>query len=140
MKSLLRKRNKCLKYSKRFGFMDTCPICLTNSDVVSTSCTHTFCNDCIEQWLNQHSSCPICRQECSIIPPEVTYPDIEFPQGILQIYRRLSSPDIEEQEIKHYKTQIHKWISYVKRTKSVDMTKNSNPGSHLAIILKKLQS
>ncbi len=30
---------------------------------VSLDCKHTFCLSCIETWINQNSSCPICRHQ-----------------------------------------------------------------------------
>ncbi|KXJ83104.1 hypothetical protein RP20_CCG008562 [Aedes albopictus] len=44
-----------------------CPICfgnmLTNDDTKSLSCSHQFHSQCIEQWLENNSSCPVCRCE-----------------------------------------------------------------------------
>lgn len=39
-----------------------CTICLSPfNKPVSTRCGHTFCICCIQQWLEEKSSCPICR-------------------------------------------------------------------------------
>lgn len=40
-----------------------CPIC-HNDNInrwVKTSCNHDFCQECIERWLKDHKTCPICR-------------------------------------------------------------------------------
>jgi hypothetical protein len=46
----------------------TCSICLEeniNQEFVSTTnCSHSFCNKCLEDWLNSGKySCPLCRNE-----------------------------------------------------------------------------
>jgi len=46
----------------------TCSICLEENieeEVISkTNCTHSFCNKCLEDWLNKGKySCPLCRNE-----------------------------------------------------------------------------
>jgi PHP family Zn ribbon phosphoesterase len=44
-----------------------CSICLENLDfqiknsTIETPCNHCFHNNCLEQWLNNHSTCPYCR-------------------------------------------------------------------------------
>ncbi|CAF1618044.1 unnamed protein product [Adineta ricciae] len=40
---------------------------------VSLSCQHTFCCECIEQWLDKNCSCPICR-ECFHLKEETYSP------------------------------------------------------------------
>ena len=47
-----------------------CPICLDELvDVKVTSCQHRFCSQCIDLWMENHRSCPCCRQE---VRPQVT--------------------------------------------------------------------
>ncbi|CAM0907009.1 unnamed protein product [Alopecurus aequalis] len=60
-----------------------CPICLSPpSRTVITSCTHIYCQTCIQKILKSASSrCPICRRSLSkedlFIAPEVQHPDEE---------------------------------------------------------------
>ena len=41
----------------------TCPICMELLDIpVCTPCDHTFCRECIEEWLDENEKCcPTCR-------------------------------------------------------------------------------
>ena len=40
-----------------------CPICLdTFKDPYSIGCSHLFCNICINKWLDEKDSCPVCRK------------------------------------------------------------------------------
>ena len=42
---------------------DTCPICLHDKiKFRKTTCNHLFCGSCLEQWLSNHSSCPLCKK------------------------------------------------------------------------------
>tara|TARA_B100000902_G_C27257153_1_gene888508 strand:+ start:823 stop:1230 length:408 start_codon:yes stop_codon:yes gene_type:complete len=44
-----------------------CVICLdkykNNDKIVQLSCNHIYHSDCIKGWFNQHTSCPLCRDE-----------------------------------------------------------------------------
>ena len=41
---------------------DTCPVCMETLDhPVRLECKHVFCEECISQWLETESTCPICR-------------------------------------------------------------------------------
>jgi len=42
---------------------EDCPICRERIEGAKThlSCMHAFCTTCIERWIQQHPSCPICR-------------------------------------------------------------------------------
>lgn len=41
---------------------DTCPICLdAKVSFKKTICGHSFCVDCIREWLDVNKSCPLCR-------------------------------------------------------------------------------
>jgi hypothetical protein len=41
---------------------EECPICqCVSTNIVSTPCGHSFCQECIKTWLNYNQSCPNCR-------------------------------------------------------------------------------
>jgi hypothetical protein len=40
---------------------ESCPICYTREAITKTSCGHMFCNDCLNEWLTNHVTCPMCR-------------------------------------------------------------------------------
>ncbi|KAK0585719.1 hypothetical protein LWI29_032975 [Acer saccharum] len=60
-----------LKYRKESHLKDIgseCPVCLSvfsdGEDIKQLSaCKHSFHANCIDQWLNSHSNCPICRAD-----------------------------------------------------------------------------
>lgn len=31
-------------------------------------CKHQYCGGCIEQWLSKNKRCPLCNQDCDMIP------------------------------------------------------------------------
>ena len=43
--------------------MADCAICLDRlpADFYRTTCNHLFHEQCIEQWLTRHTTCPLCR-------------------------------------------------------------------------------
>lgn len=44
------------------GFEGACAICLDEDGLlVEVHCGHAFHGTCIEEWLSQHGTCPICR-------------------------------------------------------------------------------
>ena len=53
---------------------EICPICLKTKCDVYLECSHYFHGDCIVEWLNIHSECPVCRKRIlsseSIIQPK----------------------------------------------------------------------
>jgi hypothetical protein len=48
---------------------EQCVICLepVSRDMGVTDCSHSFCSHCIQQWVRECSTCPICRQEITRI-------------------------------------------------------------------------
>ena len=46
--------------------MENCPICLNEMTLetsVSTMCNHQYCETCLNTWLENHNTCPLCRYE-----------------------------------------------------------------------------
>lgn len=43
----------------------SCPICLTHDistqQIYRTPCNHIFCAECMQSWIKEHTTCPICR-------------------------------------------------------------------------------
>ena len=121
MKYLLRKKNKCLKYLKRFKFTDTCPICMgTDGEFITTTCGHTYHRNCIQEWNKQTDTCPVCRLTYDIPPPEGQFPPLVFPEGIIDLRLRLDSMT-DRQEILHYKNQIDMIIKKLETTQGVQV-------------------
>ena len=43
-----------------------CPICMNNiisDQICLTSCSHSFCYDCLSRWFLIKNTCPSCREE-----------------------------------------------------------------------------
>jgi len=53
------------------GTSEKCPICLlrfSNQEVgTPESCDHVFCAECLQQWSQNVNTCPVDRQEFSLI-------------------------------------------------------------------------
>ncbi|XP_073275828.1 E3 ubiquitin-protein ligase ATL42-like [Primulina huaijiensis] len=82
------------RYSSLRGSRDglECSVCLSKFEDVEIlrllpKCKHAFHIDCIDQWLEKHSTCPICRRKIS--PEDVT----ELPYS--NSLRFLSSQSVE---------------------------------------------
>jgi hypothetical protein len=46
---------------------EECPCCLdVFEDPFKTVCGHTFCRECIEDWLGHTPNCPMCRADISL--------------------------------------------------------------------------
>jgi len=63
---------------------DRCPICLDNMHQAVymreiKECKHTFCGECIEEWLVENKTCPLCKLELS--EPNVTNEEIPTPSS-----------------------------------------------------------
>lgn len=57
---------------------DECPICMDHfTNKKTTSCRHSFCNNCITQWCKDHDNCPLCRK---FIKNEFTRPRQQRPR------------------------------------------------------------
>jgi hypothetical protein len=40
-----------------------CAVCFEGGEGVALRCSHEFHRECVEKWLDQHSTCPCCRHE-----------------------------------------------------------------------------
>ena len=40
-----------------------CSICLENKELVATNCNHSFCENCLIEWLQKNENCPLCREK-----------------------------------------------------------------------------
>lgn len=52
---------------------EACAICLDDDDdteKVKTPCEHTFCRACLQKWLRQQCTCPLCRRDFSEEDPD----------------------------------------------------------------------
>lgn len=42
---------------------EECPICLNPIlKPMKTVCSHYFCSTCLNVWITDHTTCPLCRQ------------------------------------------------------------------------------
>ncbi|KAI3795236.1 hypothetical protein L1987_37885 [Smallanthus sonchifolius] len=60
-----------LMYEDRSGLNPECTVCLSPFEAgqmirVLPTCKHQFHAECIDKWLESHSSCPICRHEVEL--------------------------------------------------------------------------
>ena len=57
-------RNRFIDLTEREAKHFTCSICLNIfNNAVKSECEHTFCKDCVQQWIDSRSKyCPECRQ------------------------------------------------------------------------------
>lgn len=51
--------------------LDRCPVCLADVDAGSrvrrgSECSHEFCAGCLETWLSDHTTCPVCIADLSV--------------------------------------------------------------------------
>lgn len=58
--------NQIKELEKRFDMLlgGDCPICCIkiSDPIIEPKCQNIFCGSCLLKWLNQHTSCPMCRQ------------------------------------------------------------------------------
>ena len=44
-----------------------CTICFVEmTDATITKCGHSFCKDCIEEWINRNHECPTCKEKLAV--------------------------------------------------------------------------
>ena len=51
--------------------METCPVCLQEPSPATRvrrarACSHVFCSECLERWLSEHTTCPVCVADLSV--------------------------------------------------------------------------
>jgi hypothetical protein len=53
--------------SKDVQALPSCAICLTaiSDPTTLVACTHSFCYECISQWLRKSNKCPLCKSKSS---------------------------------------------------------------------------
>jgi PHD and RING finger domain-containing protein 1 len=60
-----------MSYGSTVGQSEVCTICLcgfvTQEVGTPEACNHSFCADCLQEWLKTTNTCPIDRQVCDII-------------------------------------------------------------------------
>jgi hypothetical protein len=64
---------------------EDCSICLENTTENDTQliCGHIFHNECLHEWLDEHTTCPVCRAILPILEtksPHITV-DLELPDS-----------------------------------------------------------
>ena len=49
---------------------DLCPICFDKLSTIryrrKTTCGHTFCSECLQEWFHKKKNCPVCVQSFEI--------------------------------------------------------------------------
>ena len=59
--------------------VNTCPICLEECDyMISLTCSHSFCNECMNTWRQVSTSCPVCRQNIVYTPSSINAFGVEL--------------------------------------------------------------
>lgn len=64
LKSNNQEESKPIKILKNVNKIE-CSICLENNfdEIGKLDCSHEFCSNCINKWLEKNNSCPMCRRE-----------------------------------------------------------------------------
>lgn len=52
-----------------------------------TICRHCFHADCIDPWLGEMSTCPLCRAEIPPVPPEYPLLSLFISAGVIDLFR-----------------------------------------------------
>lgn len=101
---------------------DSCIICSSNITIGAlTPCGHSYCRDCLLEWLRSHNTCPVCKSYVSVgtihdfirykadlrvkqVLPESTM-DYARPENLFTIYKALGEESInriQHMEINSY--------------------------------------
>lgn len=43
------------------GKIGECGVCYDIKSLIKMNCSHSFCNDCISEWIKKSNTCPMCR-------------------------------------------------------------------------------
>lgn len=66
----LNKNIKKIKDSDLENLINECSICLENYEIndkiIILNCTHIFHKRCLDLWLSNNNSCPICREDITV--------------------------------------------------------------------------
>lgn len=75
------KLDECLSF-KNDGIEDTCSVCLCDfekeEELKKLPCRHVFHEACIMKWLENHSTCPICKSSLKEIKEEQVFEDYNY--------------------------------------------------------------
>ncbi|KAG5284184.1 hypothetical protein AALO_G00023850 [Alosa alosa] len=109
---------------------DTCAVCIDAykaGDVLSIlTCNHLFHKQCIEPWLLEHRTCPMCK--CDILKALGVEPDIEEPPQEITVPPELSFPNVTEDSRSETASSGYASIQGMEHHSPVD-TPHSSPES-----------
>ena len=43
------------------GKIGECGVCYDIKSLIKMNCSHSFCSDCISEWIKKSNTCPMCR-------------------------------------------------------------------------------
>ena len=93
------------------SILDQCAICLKPmSETIMTKCKHKFCKNCLNKWLDQKNTCPMCRTKdpCNRgqedLPEENDLDVEDFDANLRELNRRV------EIELIHQRRQEFEYI------------------------------
>lgn len=71
--------------------VEYCAVCLQEAEEGEkmrrlTICRHCFHADCIDTWLGEMSTCPLCRAEIPLLPPENPLLLLFVPAGVIDFF------------------------------------------------------
>ncbi|XP_076129589.1 E3 ubiquitin-protein ligase RNF128a [Alosa pseudoharengus] len=110
---------------------DTCAVCIDAykaGDVLSIlTCNHLFHKQCIEPWLLEHRTCPMCK--CDILKALGVEPDIEEPPQEITVPPELSFPNVTEDSRSETASSGYASIQGMEHHSPVEDTPHSSPES-----------
>ncbi|KAG6592288.1 RING-H2 finger protein ATL7, partial [Cucurbita argyrosperma subsp. sororia] len=110
LKKEFREMLPIIVYNETFFVTDTlCSVCLGEYQTEDKlqkipSCGHVFHLDCIDHWLSNHSTCPLCR--LSVLSPSSRPPHIQIEMGLESTneQRREEAPPQHSNQACHHTT------------------------------------